>query len=114
MSDNTQQYPAMQSTKGMCAQLNSSGSSPKSGINFICSKCGALLHHIGAGADGTNSSTYPRQPVSEILKTCPECERELIFDIDLSSVKINGLKDTKSDSALTTSKIIFTPRAKQR
>ncbi len=114
MSDNTQQYPATQTTNGMSAQLKTSGSSPKSGINFICSNCGTLLHHIGADADGTNSSTYPRQPVSEIMKTCPECERELIFDVDLSSVKINGLKDTKPDSSLTTSKIVFTPRAKQR
>jgi hypothetical protein len=94
-----------------CAQLKNSDSVPKSGINFVCSNCGALLHHIGADADGANSSAYPRQPVSEILKNCPECERELIFDIDLSSVKIHGLKDAKPDSSLTTSKIIITPRS---
>jgi hypothetical protein len=59
-------------------------------------------------------SAYPRQPVSEILKNCPECGRELVFDVDLTSVRIHGLKENPNLHESLTTKIVFSAPRKQR
>jgi DNA-directed RNA polymerase subunit RPC12/RpoP len=63
--------------------------SRRSGINFVCSRCGNLLHHVGIDgvADGygnkASRSAYALQsPLSDIQNACPKCGRKLNFDFD--------------------------------
>jgi hypothetical protein len=63
--------------------------SRRSGINFVCSGCGNLLHRLGIDgvADGygnkANGSAYALQsPLSAIQNACTKCGRKLNFDFD--------------------------------
>ena len=63
---------------------------PKSGINFVCSSCHALIYHIGGETENkrNSSSRYPKESIFANMKKCAECGHELNFEVDPNKVKV--------------------------
>lgn len=78
--------------------------SRKSGINFVCSGCGALLYHIGidgvedSGGNKSDRSAYSLQPpISDVQENCARCGRKLNFDINPDRIRIRAIVDSESE-----------------
>ena len=66
----------------------------KSGINYVCSECGALLYHTGVdGAYAVGQEASPSKQPAEIadrLTSCPNCGRRLSSQPDLGTIKVQA------------------------
>jgi len=71
----------------------------RSGINYVCGDCGALLYHSGpdGASEGGETGFASRQPweVVERMKSCPKCGRVLNPDPDPNMIKLQKIEGTE-------------------